>query len=347
MKRQRKIISGVAVGAAAFAVLAAAPARAATDAEQAEALIREGVKLRAHDNTAKALPLFEQAYQLARTPRAAAQLGLCELELGNVLEAERHLGEALAAPDAWVTKNKATLKKPLETARESIGELALTLSPASADVMLNHKLVDRSQLGAPIRLGKGSVDVEVRAPGYEPVHDTVIVAGGKREERTYKLAATPVATAPVPGPSDPGAAVTLAAPPPAPGAVQHKERLAAWITGGAAAGALVFGAVEAFSAASRRDDFNGHTTTAGGVSYHDCGTANLTPACKTINDDYHQALTLSIVGFVATGALAATSSVLFVLSSGHGGPAERGVAVRSFACVPDPVARGLGCSLRF
>ena len=63
-------------------VLSASPARAATDAEQAEALIREGVRLRAHDNAAQALPLFEKAYQIVRTPRTAAQLGLCELELG-------------------------------------------------------------------------------------------------------------------------------------------------------------------------------------------------------------------------------------------------------------------------
>ncbi|HEY7371522.1 MAG TPA: hypothetical protein VIF57_05035, partial [Polyangia bacterium] len=60
----------------------ARPARAATDAEQAEALIREGVQLRAHDKAALALPLFEKAYQISRTPRTAAQLGLCELELG-------------------------------------------------------------------------------------------------------------------------------------------------------------------------------------------------------------------------------------------------------------------------
>jgi hypothetical protein len=347
----REPIGPVAAAAAvvmAFVLLAVAPAQAATDAEQAEALIREGVKLRANDNTAKALPLFEQAYQLSRTPRAAAQLGLCELELADYLAAERHLGEALAAPDAWVTKNKATLKKPLETARASIGELVLTLSPATADVMVNHKLVDRALLGAPIRLGKGSVDVEVRAPGYEPAHDTVTIVGGKQELRRYTLVAMPVASvvAPEPAPApNPGPAVTLAAPSQA---GEHRNtRLAAWITGGAAVGALVLGTVEAFSAASKRDAFNNHTSVVGGVSYHDCGTANLSPVCKTLNDDYDQSLALSIVGFVVTGALAATSSVLFVLSSGHGGPAERDGAGRAFACVPDPVGRGVGCSLRF
>ena len=110
----------------------------------------------------------------------------------------------------------------------------------------------------------------------------------------------------------------------------------------------VFGTVEAFSAASKRDAFNDHTSMVGGATYHDCGTANLSPACKPLKDDYDHALTLSIVGFVAAGALAATSSVLFVLSpAGHGAAGERDVGARAFACVPDPVSRGVGCSLRF
>ncbi len=225
-----------------FSVLSAAPARAATDAEQAEALIREGVKLRSHDSTPQALPLFEKAYQVSRTPRTAAQLGLCELELGYFVEAERYLTEAMAAPDhPWVAKNKATLKKSLDAARASIGELALTLSPAGAEVSLNGKPVDRALLGAPIRLGKGPVDVEVRAAGYQPARETVTIVGGKREPRTYALVPeppkppAPLVASPA---SEPGGALMLgSAPPPAQSGPHRKARLAAWITGGAALGA--------------------------------------------------------------------------------------------------------------
>jgi tetratricopeptide (TPR) repeat protein len=339
---------------AAFAALSAAPARAATDAEKAEALIREGVKLRGSDNTARALPLFEQAYQVSRTPRTAAQLGLCELELGYFVEAERYLGEALAAPDhPWVAKNKGALKKSLETARASIGELVLVLSPANVEVILNHKAVDKALLAAPIRVGKGPVDLELRAPGYELLRDTVVIVGGKRESRTYTLVREPPRPAEIqtgalvsqaaPG-SDAGVAAMLSTAPPQPGAY-GKKRIAAWVTGGAALGALLFGTLEAVSAAGARDAFNNHTTDAGGVAYHDCGTASLSPACKTLKDDYDQALTLTIVGFVAAGALAATSSALFVLSAP--GRGERDGGAGALACVPDPIARGLGCSLRF
>jgi hypothetical protein len=356
--RLRRISSVVMGAGAVIAALSAAPARAATDAEQAEALIREGVQLRSRDNAAKALPLFEKAYQISRSPRTAAQLGLCELELANYVGAESHLAEALTSPEhPWVAKNKATLKKSLETARANVGELLLTVTPADADVSLGPKLLDRAQVGAPVRLGKGPVDVEVRASGYATARETVTIAGGKREQRTYTLvreAAPSVASANGAGAawagapaSEPGGTVALVGEaPPAQAGSQRTKRLAAWITGGAAVAAAAFGTVEAISAAGKSSAFNDHTAIMGGVSYHDCGTANLSPACKGLKDDYDSALRLSIIGFVAAGALAATSSVLFVLSSGNSGGAERG-AVRAFACVPDPVGRGLGCSLRF
>jgi hypothetical protein len=189
----------------------------------------------------------------------------------------------------------------------------------------------------------------VRASGYETARDTVIIVGGKREQRTYTLAREAVAaevslTPPAPDPG-PAAALGAAATPPA---GHDRARIAAWVTGGAALGALAFGTAEAFNAAGKRDTFNDHTTIIGGVAYHDCGTAKLSPACKSLKDDYDQALTLTIVGFVATGVLAAASSVLFVLSSsGHAGAGEHDGGARALTCIPDPVTRGLGCSLRF
>ncbi|HEY7374712.1 MAG TPA: hypothetical protein VIF57_21285, partial [Polyangia bacterium] len=276
--------------------------------------------------------------------------GLCELELGYFAATERYLTEALAAPDhPWVARNKTALKKSLETARASVGELALVLSPPSAEVSLNHKPVDRASLAAPIRLDKGPVDVEVRAPGYETARDTVIIVGGKREQRTYTLAREAVAevVAPPP-PPDPGPAATLGAGATAPAGSHDRARIAAWATGGAAVAALVFGTAEAFNTAGKRDAFNDHTTVIGGVAYHDCGTAKLSPACKALKDDRDQALTLTVVGFVVTGVLAAASSVLFVLSSsGHAGAGEHDGGARALTCVPDLAARGFGCSLRF
>ena len=76
----------------------ARPARAGDSAE-AEALIRQGVELRAQKKDERALPLFEKAYQLSRTPRTAGQLGLVEIALGYFVDAEKYLSEALGSPD--------------------------------------------------------------------------------------------------------------------------------------------------------------------------------------------------------------------------------------------------------
>jgi tetratricopeptide (TPR) repeat protein len=350
-----RLAVGAATMIAAVAALSARPAVAETNAVQAEALIHQGVELRAQDQTARALPLFEKAYQLSRTPRTAGQLGLCELELARYVEAQLHLIEALASPDhPWIVKNRSILMRQLATAAANIGELALTVSPSDADIFLNGKLIDKSLAGAAIRLEKGPVGVEVRAAGYQPARETITIRGGQREQRTFALSPEPAKQAAVatsreaPTPAS-GAAVDLTTAPPTAGHASQGERIAAWITGGAALGALVLGTAEAFNAASKRDAFNSHTAVQGGVVVEDCGSAALNGACKPLKDSYDQALTLSVVGFVSAAALAITSTVLFKLSSsGHGGnPESSGVAAGTFACIPEPGVRGFGCALRF
>jgi hypothetical protein len=65
-------------------VLVLGQARLAGGAEPAEdALIRQGIELRRRQEDAAAFPLFKRAYELRRSPRAAAQMGLDELALGR------------------------------------------------------------------------------------------------------------------------------------------------------------------------------------------------------------------------------------------------------------------------
>ena len=71
----------------------------AADVESVEALIRQGVELRHQGHDVRALPLFQKAYGMTRTPRTAGQLGLCEMAMGYWLDAENHLGEALNVPE--------------------------------------------------------------------------------------------------------------------------------------------------------------------------------------------------------------------------------------------------------
>jgi hypothetical protein len=387
MTRQRTSAASRVVhilGAAALLTIGwgvtARPARAGDSAE-AEALIRQGVELRAQKKDERALPLFEKAYQLSRTPRTAGQLGLVEMALGYFVDAEKYLGEALASPDhPWVAKNLATLKAQLATAKSQIGELYVIGEPNGAEVLVNGKAVGKLPLSTPIRLDKGRAEVQVRAPGYLATTDTVMMAGGKREDRSYRLQREAVAVAPpaavqpvapaMPKPVEstppppaaappagatgdtagaPEAAVT-ATPAPDQGEQPSSLRPVAWGVGIAAGAALIFGAVEGVIAIKKKNEFNDHMgpdpndpfNTSGRI--FDCGTDALNAACEDIKKSHDSARTLSIVGFVAGGVLAGGAAVLWVLSS----PKERAAGSTSaLACAPDFGSRGVACRLQF
>src|SRR3954451_11289126 len=101
-------------------------AQARGDAAEVEALIAKGNELRRAGTPGPALPYFQKAYELARTPRTTAQLGLCELAAGYPVEAEEHLAAALQSPnDPSIVKYRQMLADSLKTARSQIGELAI------------------------------------------------------------------------------------------------------------------------------------------------------------------------------------------------------------------------------
>jgi hypothetical protein len=380
--RRRRLIRIAGAAALLLAALSTSNARRAWagDSAEAEALIRQGVELRAQKKDERALPLFEKAYQVSRSPRTAGQLGLVELALGYFVDAEKYLGEALASPDhPWVAKNLSTLNAQLATAKSQIGELYIIGEPAGADVLVNGKPVGKLPLSGPVRLDKGRVDVQVRAPGYVGSSDTVTIAGGRREDRSYRLQREAVAVAPPPpvvapaakemprpvettppsvavppppaGPEPAAAspsapAATITATPPS-GGDHTNLRPAAWGVGIGAAVALVFGAVEGVVAIKNRNDFNNHLGSDPndpfnmGAQITDCNLQSPTPACQEIEDSWSRARTLSIVGFVAGGVLAGGAAVLWVLSA----PKEHAGA--ALACAPDIGSRGFGCRLQF
>jgi len=359
---------GCALVAVVMAGLAR-PAIAGNPAAESEALIRQGLQLRAQGKPGRALPIFEKAYETAPSPRTAAHLGLVEMELGHFLEAERYLTEALAAPDhPWIAKNKPDLGRQLEDAKRNIGELAISATPAGAEILVNGLPAGHAPLAAPVRVDKGRAEVQVRANGYVPTTETVTIVGGKREQRSFALAPdptvarAPAVTEPPPAasgttlgssaaPSNATATATATATPgveraqSAPASNTGVLRVSALIAGGVAVAALAFGTLEVFSAASAQDAFNNHMGMVGGAYGKDCGTGSLSEACKPLKDDYDRAITFSIVGFAAAGALAAGASVLFLLS--RNGTAEPAGAAQAFGCVPDVVSRGVSCSLRF
>jgi len=99
---------------------------ARADAAEVEALIAKGNQLRRAGTPGPALPYFQKAYELARTPRTTGQLGLAELAAGYPVEAAEHLAAALQSPkDPSIVKYHHVLADALAMARSQIGELAI------------------------------------------------------------------------------------------------------------------------------------------------------------------------------------------------------------------------------
>lgn len=328
-------------------LIAAAPVLGA-DIENVEALIRQGVELRQQRHDVRALPLFQKAYGMSRTPRTAGQLGLCEMALGYWLEAENHLGEALSLPEhPWVARNLGDLTGALASVRTNISDVTITGGPVGAEVSINGQSVGRLPLPSPVRLAKGPADISLHAPGYAPASQLLKVPGGTQETVAIVLAKAtaevPAQTGPIEATSPPASPSNRGATDQEPASGANPGRVAAWVTGAAAGLGLIFGAAETVVWVGKKNDFDNHQNPS--TMVHDCATSLTSaggPGCQGIHDDLVRARTLAFVGYGVAAALGVTSAILFA-TSGSG----RSRSDMAFACVPDPSTRGVGCSLSF
>jgi hypothetical protein len=329
----------------------------AQESEEVEALIHQGVQQRKQGLDERALPIFQKAYHLARTPRTAAQLGLVEMALGYWVGSERHLMEALASPDhPWIIKQHDLLQGALTKVRENIAEVTVTGSPPAASVWINAKEVGKLPLSQPLRLPKGPIDLEVRAAGYSTATRSMVIGGGAPLRISIDLQKEANATVapPVPEPivrrpviSQPLEVLPPASPIPA---SSNPWRMAGWITAALAGASLVFAVVETVTWTSKRSEFDNHrsqpadpTQTDMSKWPHDCGADDPMhggPACAAIYNSLSSARTLAIVGYTAGGALA-IGATFALLRSGRHQPEQK------IACAPAFQGLGLRCRVSF
>ena len=325
---------------------------ARADAAEVEALIAKGNELRRAGTPGPALPYFQKAYELARTPRTAGQLGLAELAAGYPVDAAEHLTTALQTPDdPSIVKYRKMLKDALAIARSQIGELAVEGSPAGAEILVDARAIGVLPLAAPAKLAAREVEVVVRAPGYAPHKQLVLITGGQRHALTVNLEkieepaeATPVVTPTASAPSVPAAAPTTSAP-----VVieQHADggsssssssglRTAAWIAGGGAVVAVGGGIALNLASRSSSSDFDGSCVNMNGI--HAAGSMLKQSECEDRYNAWQSDRRWSIAGYVTGAALAVTSGFLF-WASRPTSPVT--TAHAHVACTPTP--NGITC----
>jgi hypothetical protein len=171
------------------------PARA----ETAENPIDRGVRLRREGRDAEALEVFQRAYRANGSARAQAQVALAHQALGNWVQAEANLLDALERGGPWIEKNRPVLEDALGTIRRRLGTLEVVGSPPGATVQVNGRSIGTLPLEGPVRVVAGETVVTVSAPDHTPITRKLVVGPNGRARERVQLAPTPAGAGPARG----------------------------------------------------------------------------------------------------------------------------------------------------
>ena len=242
----RAMLSALALAGVVVSLGASA---AASESDEPEQLIRSGNELRRKGDDLRAFGYLQRAYDMAHTPRAASQLGLCEQALGRFEEAEPHLSEALSTHDAWVDAKRESLESAREAVRKKLGQVRVAGVPPGATVTAGKRAAHKLNADASLWLVPGPTTLLIEADGFRSATKSVVVALGEEVKVDAGLVPERTATAtPAPSTSN-GDSLGSASPSvlPPPSTAPAADDRGAWrITGlvaGAAGVVMVVGGV--------------------------------------------------------------------------------------------------------
>jgi hypothetical protein len=329
MRSGRSVVFLLHTLAAVIAIFSLSPRRASAQ-EEPEALIRQGVELRRQGDNVRSHGYFLRAYNIAHTPRSAAQLGLVEQALGSFADAETHLSEALESSDAWVTENRPLFERSREAVRAHLGKVLIHGLRPGGTVRVGGGPTRTVAADGVLWVTPGTIDLTFAAPGGAAVARQVVVSAGAMASVDVELGA-PTAAAPPPAPPAPAAVLARSeSDKPAAGGVRVGRVASLTIAGAGVAIAAVGAAVYA-SGSSKLDAIK--RDAAAGSPYD--------PA----NGNYRTLGNAGIGLMIAGGVAAAAGATLYFL--GRETPAREGGATNvSFGYLPS-AGGGLWIARRF
>jgi hypothetical protein len=222
------------------------------------------------------------------------------------LSAHEHLTEALTSVTfhPWIADNRATLEAQLAIADSHLAEITIEGKPEGADVVINRKRVGALPLPGAIKVNEGRIDIELGAPGHEPMTRTLTVAG-KGHERVY-VALVPTATSAAP----------VAGSTPSPRREDREEvsalrRALPWTLLAAGAAAVGVGVWQHLAWRESQDKFDANLL---------CGENDLNrgfhPDCEPLYNDLNRHRMAAFVAYGAAGVLAGTAIAIFMFDAG-------------------------------
>ena len=293
-------------------------------AQDARALLEEGVSLRQDGRDEEALERFRQAYEADHSAEALAQVALAEQALGQLPEAEAHLREALSGDqDEFIARYQMVLEQALTEIGTRLGSLTLIGGPDGAAVRIAGRVRGQLPFSEPLRVVGGSVHVEVQQDGFIPLlRDVEVPAEGQASLAVEMVPLPSAVPAPEPEPSEPQA-----------------ESGGEWpwtmTVGVIAAGAGVVALAIASGLMAVREQ--------NAQARLNCSDTN--PACR---DHFYAAVDFeraAVATFIAGGVLLAGGATLFTIGLTSPSADQPSAEQPSVACAPTGL--GMACAGRF
>jgi hypothetical protein len=301
-RRGSNPVTGSVAAVVAAVIAVTFPASLACGQEQAataEALFREARELSAHGDYAGACPKFAASQRLDPGYGTLYNLGECLAHQGKTASAWAAFQEAASlAKTAGQTEREAKATRAAGALEANLERMIIVIKAPPPGLMVKRGgvVIDAAAWGSPLPVDPGKHLLEASAPGKVPF-SLEVASGGPGKAITVEI--PPLADVPVPAPAAP------AAPPATPASSDGapSRRIAAYLTGGAGVVGVVVGAIMGSSAKSKWNE----------AETQDCKTSTL---CNQTGVDLvssaKTAATVSDVGFIAGGALVATSVILLV-----------------------------------
>jgi PEGA domain-containing protein len=309
----------------------------------------EGGELLKQGEYRAALVRFQEAYALVPSPKILYNFALAYTNLGRTTEAveafERFLDEATDANP----ETRANAERHRSELLPKIATVVIRCEADGAEISVDGRSYGTTPRKNPIRLDPGPHSLIVEKPPLPAFTRKLDVRAGERVVVEVKLEGTPsptVAATPALAASTPIAAVP-AAPPEAPSPPLGWKNKAAIGLGVAAILGLGFGAQQQLAASAKYGDFNRDMVPSAMNPSGKCDADARVLAhgggdCSSLLSSGDSASLRAKIGFIAGGALAASSIGLFLLARrDHSG----GATTASAGCLP--AGEGVACAFAF
>ncbi|WP_146647362.1 hypothetical protein [Labilithrix luteola] len=293
-------------------LLASAPAHAGNEAA-AQALFDEAKKLVGEKRYAEACPKFAESNRLDRGAGTLIHLADCYEKNGQVASAWATFTDAASAAQALGRKDWEDLaRKRATTLEPKLSRIAVKVpSPTPGlEITRDGEKVAEPSWGMSLPVDPGTHTLEARAPGHESFKTTVSLTkpGETKEVVVPKLADLPASAQQT---SSPVKAETNDTPIGSDTHAGGGQRTAGLVVGGVGIVGLAVGTITGLMATSKNKDSKDQCPNAGPCASREGVDAN--ESAKSL-------ATVSTVGFIAGGLLAAGGAVLYLTAPSGSSP---------------------------